>query len=88
MPKTLQFKKEVFKHKLMKMVIAANLPFRILEHPQFYRLLNLLRPNTYIPSPTTISVQHGASFFLFFGDLQSSEEFLKISLTYLGNKIA
>ena len=36
------------------MVIAANLPFRTLEHPQFHHLLNLLRPKTHIPTPTTI----------------------------------
>jgi len=38
----------------MKTVIAANLPFRTLKHPRFHHLLNLLRPNTHIPSPTTI----------------------------------
>jgi len=54
MPKTLQFSEEVFKHELMKTVIAANLPFRTLEHHQFHHMLNLLLPNTHIPSPTTI----------------------------------
>jgi len=38
----------------MKSVIAANLPFQTLEHPQFHHLLNLLRPNIHIPSSTTI----------------------------------
>jgi len=38
----------------MKTVIAANLPFRTLEHPQFHHLLNLLRPNTHIPLLTII----------------------------------
>jgi len=38
----------------MKMVIASNLPSQTIEHPQFHRLLNVLRPRIHIPSATTL----------------------------------
>jgi len=49
-----QFSDYIFQHELMKMVIASNLPFRTIEHPQLHHLLNVLRPRIHIPSATTL----------------------------------
>jgi len=49
-----QFGDDILQHELQKTVIASNLPFRTIEHPQFHRLLNVLRPRIHIPSATTL----------------------------------
>ena len=49
-----QFSDDIFQHELMKTVIASNLPFQTIEHPQFHRLLNVPRPRIHIPSATTL----------------------------------
>jgi len=38
----------------MKTLIASNLPFRTVKHPQFHYLLSVLRPRIHIPSATTL----------------------------------
>ena len=38
----------------MKTIVTANLPFRRIAHPQFGRLINLLRSNIIVPSPNTL----------------------------------
>lgn len=48
------FSVETFKQELLKTVIAADLSFRTVEHPQFRRLVNVLRPNVIVPSANTI----------------------------------
>ena len=49
-----EFSPDIFHRELWKTVIATNLPFRTLEHPQFHNLLQVLRPGVQIPSATTI----------------------------------
>lgn len=44
----------MFKRELIKTIIAANLPFRTIEHPQFQQLLTLLRPGLHVPSAITL----------------------------------
>ena len=46
----------------MKTVVVVNCPSPTVEHPQFHRLLNMLKPSLGIPSPTTIqrSILHYA----------------------------
>ena len=48
------FSTEIFKQELLKTVIAADLSFRTVEHPQFRRLVNVLRSNVVVPSASTV----------------------------------
>ena len=48
------FSTETFKQELLKTVIAADLSFRTVEHPQFRRLVNVLRSNVIVPSASTM----------------------------------
>jgi len=49
-----QFSDDISQHELMKTVIASNLPFRTIEHPQFHCLLNVLWARIHIPPATTL----------------------------------
>ena len=48
-----QFTDIAFKHELMKSVVAGNLPLWTVEHLQFHRLLNMLKPSLEMHAPTS-----------------------------------
>ena len=48
------FSVQSFKQELLRTIIAANLSFRIVEHPQFCHLVNMLRSNVVVPSAATL----------------------------------
>ena len=48
------FSVQSFKQELLRTVIAANLLFRTVEHPQFHRLVNMLRLNVVVPSVASL----------------------------------